>query len=55
MFVGIPEDQLFVYENALRKGRTIVIVAPEDGIQAEAARGALEYDGAETIDLVREM
>ncbi|MGH9680376.1 MAG: hypothetical protein ACRD4Y_10535, partial [Candidatus Acidiferrales bacterium] len=36
-------------------GRTIVMATPKDENQAEAARGALEYAGAETIDRAREM
>ena len=55
VFDGLPEDELFVYEDVLRQGRTLVIASPEDESQAEAARGALEYAGAETIDRAHEM
>jgi hypothetical protein len=27
---GLPEDELFIYEDALRKGRTVVVVMAED-------------------------
>jgi hypothetical protein len=54
-FGGLPEEELFVYEDALRQGRTIVMASTENDTQAEAARGALEYAGAETIDRAREM
>jgi len=51
---GIPRDELYVYEDALRKGRTIVIAEAEDEPQADAVRGALVNAGAETIDAARE-
>jgi hypothetical protein len=52
---GLPADEIFVYEDALRKGRTVVIAMVENSSQAEAARGALENAGAESIDRAREM
>jgi hypothetical protein len=54
VFKGLPEDELFIYEDALRKGRTVLVVMAEDD-QAEAVRGALELAGAESIDRAREM
>jgi hypothetical protein len=51
---GLPEDELFIYEDALRKGRTVVVVMAEDD-DANAVRGALELAGAETVDRAREM
>lgn len=54
VFKGLPEDELFVYEDALKKGRTVVVVMAEDD-EADAVRGALELAGAETIDRAREM
>ena len=52
---GLPEDELFVYENALRRGHSAVIAIAADDRQAEAVRGALEDGGAESIDRAREM
>jgi hypothetical protein len=52
---GLPADELFVYEDALRKGRTVLIATAENSKQAEAARGALQNAGAESIDRAREM
>lgn len=52
---GLPGDELFVYEDALRQGRTVVIVMAENETQAEAARGVLENSGAESIDRARDM
>lgn len=51
---GLPRDELFVYEDALRKGRTIVIALAEDDRQAEAARDLLAQAGAESLDAARE-
>ncbi len=52
---GLPEDELYVYENALRQGRSVVVAIGDDEMQAEAVRGALEDAGAESIDRAREM
>jgi hypothetical protein len=54
VFKGLPEDELFIYEDALRKGRTVVVVMADDD-ETDAVRGALELAGAETIDRAREM
>jgi hypothetical protein len=51
---GIPKDELFVYKDALRHGRTVLIALAEDAEQAEAARQALAQAGAESIDAARE-
>jgi hypothetical protein len=51
---GLPHDELFVYEDALRQGRTVVFVVPEDELQAVAVRKALLDSGAETIDAARD-
>jgi len=52
---GLPADELFVYEDALRQGRSVVIVLAENSPQAESARSALARAGAESIDRAREM
>jgi hypothetical protein len=51
---GLPRDELYVYEDALRRGRTVVIALPEDESQAERARSLLTAAGAESIDAARE-
>jgi hypothetical protein len=51
---GLPHDELYVYEDALRQGRTVVFVETEDGLHAEAVRQALADAGAETVDAARE-
>jgi hypothetical protein len=55
MAQGLPADELFVYEDALRKGRSIVIVTPDNNEKEKAVRGAFEAAGAESIDRAREM
>jgi hypothetical protein len=54
-FSGLPEEELYVYQDALRRGRTVVVAMAEDQTQAQAAREALERAGAESIDRAREM
>lgn len=51
---GVPKDELFVYEDALRKGRTVLIVLTDDHTQTEAAHRIFEHAGAESIDAARE-
>ncbi len=51
---GLPKDELFVYEDALRQGRTVIVVLAEEGIQANAVRNALAQAGAESLDAARE-
>ena len=50
---GLPKDELYVYKDALRRGRTVLIALVEDAIQAAAARVALEQAGAESLDAAR--
>jgi|SRR5579862_6691161 len=50
---GLPEDEIFVYEDALRKGRSVVIAFAEDSSAAEPVREALKLAGAEAIDDAR--
>jgi hypothetical protein len=35
---GLPEDEIFVYEDALRKGRSVVIALAEDAEKADRLR-----------------
>lgn len=51
---GVPRDELFVYEEALRYGRSVVIVEAENDNDADIIRTALEAVGAESIDAARE-
>jgi hypothetical protein len=50
----LPHDELYVYEDALRQGRSVVIAATDDSEQADHAQTALAAAGAESIDAARE-
>ena len=50
---GLPHDELYLYEDALRKGRSVVI-AFIDGGAIYAAQSAFVSAGAESIDDARE-
>ena len=54
MAQGLPVDELYIYEDALRQGHSIVIVLADEGDQAELARGIMSASGAESIDAARE-
>jgi hypothetical protein len=51
---GLPIDELFVYEDALRQGRSVVIAFATDDSQAGKARAILFAAGAESVDAARE-
>jgi hypothetical protein len=51
---GLPHDELYVYEDALRQGRTVIIVVGDDDNQGETAQNILAQAGAESIDAARE-
>jgi hypothetical protein len=51
---GLPKDEWFVYEDALRQGHAIVIAAAADDAQAETVRRTFERHGAESVDAARE-
>jgi len=51
---GLPEDEIFVYEDALRKGRSVVIALAEDEESAKRLREIMKREGAESVDAARE-
>src|SRR5207253_10389043 len=51
---GLPRDELYVYEDALRRGRSIVIAIVDDEHTAANARIALVRAGAESLDTARQ-
>ena len=51
---GIPADEVFFYEDALRQGRSLVVVLVRDQAQAERARGVMAEMGAESLDAARQ-
>jgi hypothetical protein len=54
MAKGLPHDELFVYEDALRQGRTVVLAVEDDEARADTVRGVLGGAGAESVDAARE-
>jgi len=54
MTEGLPEDELFVYEDALRKGRSVVIALTEQRSDAARLRELLKAEGAEAIDAAQQ-
>ena len=53
-YEGLPEDEIFVYEDALRKGRSVVIALAEDEASASSIRDTLKREDAESVDAARE-
>jgi hypothetical protein len=51
---GLPEDEMFVYEDALRRGQTVVIAVADDENSASRARELLKTEGAEEVDAARQ-
>lgn len=51
---GLPHDELYIYEDALRRGHAVVIAFAEDDEQAQGARTVLGQAGAESTDAARE-
>ncbi len=51
---GMPVDETYVYEDALRQGRSLVVVTPTDEQQSELARRIMQQAGAESIDSAHE-
>lgn len=50
----LPHDELFVYEDALRQGKAVVLGVTDDETQTEAGRAVLAQAGAESVDAARE-
>src|ERR1051325_8088753 len=51
---GIPHEDVYLYEDALRHGHSIVIAYVEEGDQADRAAEAMHSAGAEDLDMLRE-
>lgn len=54
LITGLPIDELYVYEDALRKGRSVVICFAQDDEQARVVRDTLTRHHSETIDAAEE-
>ena len=51
---GLPKDELYVYEDALRRGHSVVVALFETSDEAETARRSLERSGSESVDAARD-
>lgn len=52
--MGLPRDEVFVYEDALRRGGSVVVALVRDDARDAAAREALKAVGATSVDEARE-
>ncbi|HUA61622.1 MAG TPA: hypothetical protein VML19_22875 [Verrucomicrobiae bacterium] len=50
---GLPSDELFIYEDALRQGRSTLTCFADTELEGEEMRRALEHADAESIDWAR--
>ena len=51
---GVPVDDMFFYEDALRQKKSLVLVLAKDDAEAERAHKVLEQAGAQSIDAARQ-
>jgi hypothetical protein len=51
---GIPSDELFFYEDAVRQGRSVVIAFVKDDSEKQRADTVIKDAGAESLDAARE-
>jgi hypothetical protein len=51
---GIPHDELYLYEDALRKGRSVVIAFVDEDDPRDIAHNVMAQAGADSIDAARE-
>jgi len=51
---GLPEDEIFVYEDALRKGRTVLVALASDRDEAERLTDLMRTANAESVDAARD-
>lgn len=53
-YEGLPEDEIFVYEDAIRKGRSVVVAMADNQGLASFVHDLLKREGAESVDAARE-
>lgn len=51
---GLPTDELYLYKDALRKGRTVLVVPIDSEQQGDQIGAILSAAGAESLDAARE-
>jgi len=50
---GLPKDEVFFYEDALRQGRSVVICLARDEAERTEVQRVMRREGVETIDAAR--
>jgi len=50
---GLPADEIFFYEDALRNGKSVIVVMGNGATEAERARELMAAAGAESLDAAR--
>jgi hypothetical protein len=51
---GLPKDELYLYEEALRNDQSVVFALADDDAKAAEVRATLEANGAESVDAARD-
>ncbi len=51
---GLPKDELYVYEDALRRGKSVVVALLDSDEETERARQVLADAGSESLDAARD-
>lgn len=51
---GLPADELYIYRDALRRGRTVVFISADSEEEAQPVRDLLIEYGAESVDAARD-
>jgi hypothetical protein len=51
---GLPADEVFFYEDALRQGRSVLVLNANGHTEAERARELMTEQGAESLDAARD-
>jgi len=51
---GLPREDVYLYEDALRRGHTVLIAYANDGAESLKARGIFDRNGAEDEESLRE-
>jgi len=52
-FQGFPADEMYLYKDAIRQGRTVVFVVTDDKTVASRVRSVFANAGAETVNPAR--
>jgi hypothetical protein len=51
---GLPADEIFFYEDAVRQGRSVIIAMANGATEAQRVREILAETGAESVDAARD-